>query len=218
MNRYSLQYASNLFIDLNKFNASALKPVAKNLLLLGNIGRWENKKTRDFFKHAHKTWEHVFWVPGPHDISSSLGKNPWEIYDDIRKDSNTTCLLDQSEIPIHGTNIVILGGVLLGNKAKEDHDWLKERLDCYKTNLPDRKLIVCTHMSPFQYIDSPFYNNTTVQTWFYGGSETYIKFHKNILFLSNGSFAPQSVFFRQMDALYRSAVLPEITARPESMK
>ena len=105
--KWSVQYTSNLFLNTARCPRN-LKPVAPNLLLLGNIGQWENTKTQDFLKYARGNWDKIFWVPSPHDLSSPSGKPFYEILDKMYA-SDKLCILEQSEVCLPGTDIVLLG-------------------------------------------------------------------------------------------------------------
>jgi len=71
---FRLQYASNLFVDMQKQAFSKLvKPAAPTLTLLGNIGRPESSKTYHFFNYCAKNWDTVLWIPGPHELSNPKG-------------------------------------------------------------------------------------------------------------------------------------------------
>jgi hypothetical protein len=67
-----LQYASNLMLPFrnSKRVHQLIKPSAPYLTLLGNIGRPECKRTRDFFKWAAAEFETVYWIPGSLEYSS----------------------------------------------------------------------------------------------------------------------------------------------------
>ena len=221
---WSVQYTSNLFLNTARCSR-IVKPVAPNLLLLGNIGQWENHKTQDFLNYARGNWDKIFWVPSPHDLSSPTGKPFYEILDKMYANGKI-CILEQSEICIPGTDIVLLGcplhiNIYLNKKALmkeykdvyklqgqdvmpldvaewfwEDRDWLKGRLCWYKRTGYPRRVIVCTHTSPFVNLGGIFNDTIPVYGWLHGGSSVLTLQHKNIYFMSNGSSIPQSLELR----------------------
>ena len=67
-----IQFASNLMLPFRsaKHTYKLIKPSAPYLALLGNIGRPECKRTRDFFKWAAAEFETVYWIPGSLEYSS----------------------------------------------------------------------------------------------------------------------------------------------------
>ena len=112
---FRLQYASNLFVDctLNSFS-KLVKPAAPSLVLLGNIGRPESPKTYHFLRYCSKHWDHVFWIPGPHELSNRKGgrmtinEKTMNLHDLVKQMKGLTCM-DSKEAVFHDKRIVLLG-------------------------------------------------------------------------------------------------------------
>ena len=85
---FRLQYASRLFINkmTTKEATEIIKPVAPELVLLGDIGK-PDQKTRSFMKWCDDNYEKVYWVPGYLELSSREKKHTW--YDQYSKCKDT---------------------------------------------------------------------------------------------------------------------------------
>lgn len=118
---FRLQYASNLFVDMFEQPFSKLvKPNARYLALLGNIGRPESPKTYHFLNYCSKQFDNVFWIPGPHELSNPKGgrmtlleKNK-KLYL-LTKSLPKVMLMDSKEAVFHKQRIVLLGTPLWSN-------------------------------------------------------------------------------------------------------
>jgi hypothetical protein len=112
-----IQYASNLLVHTRPVLESIklLRPSAPVLALLGNIGHPYCDKTRDFFRWTETKYQHIFWIPGALEYSSSTeNATSWyersdQIYESIRNwELNRTLFCQKLEFKYPGTNINIL--------------------------------------------------------------------------------------------------------------
>jgi hypothetical protein len=67
-----IQYASNLMLPFCSPKRVLIKPSTPYLTLLGNIGRPECRKTRDFSKWASGEFKTIYWIPGSLEYSSYI--------------------------------------------------------------------------------------------------------------------------------------------------
>ena len=76
---YRLQYASNLNVHMMSVIQARqlLNPVAPNLVLLGDIGIPNCRKTSEFFSWCGDNYEKVYWIPGFLEMSDSEGTHNW---------------------------------------------------------------------------------------------------------------------------------------------
>lgn len=79
-----LQYASGLMIHTHRCwkVSNYLRPVAKNLALLGNTGRPSAETTINFLRDVADKYEHVYMVFGPEELSAAAGQS---FYDNIQQ-------------------------------------------------------------------------------------------------------------------------------------
>jgi hypothetical protein len=112
-----IQYASNLLVHTRPVLESTrlLRPSAPVLALLGNIGHPYCDRTRDFFRWTETKYQHIFWIPGALEYSSSTeNATSWyersdQIYESIRNwELNRTLFCQKLECRYPGTNINIL--------------------------------------------------------------------------------------------------------------
>lgn len=76
-----IQFCSDLHLNSYPFSKKdeyeefeeIVKPVAKALVLCGDIGIVGSKLLNSFFRWAHTKWEILFWIPGFHECMDSLG-------------------------------------------------------------------------------------------------------------------------------------------------
>lgn len=72
MQKYRIQYASNLFLNKTPHTLkSVLNPCAPFLALCGNIGLANCPSTKRFLKEADKQYDKVFWIPGTLEYTTS---------------------------------------------------------------------------------------------------------------------------------------------------
>ena len=87
MPRFSLQYASNLHITRHDKPLFPLfvKPAARHLALVGDVGNPEHPHFSNFFTYASQHWHTVIYAPTPHSNHSL-------IYDHIKHLQNVHIL------------------------------------------------------------------------------------------------------------------------------
>jgi hypothetical protein len=122
--KFAIQYVSNLYANSGWKQAwSALLPgAAPTIALLGNCGSVATKAEADntfqFLRRLSVTYPHVFYVPGPLEMTSG-GAEPkgfteqWDSLDDVaflagRKHNNIT-ILQQGEWYDSKNDVVVLG-------------------------------------------------------------------------------------------------------------
>ena len=116
---YKLQYAGNLAVDSHAMNFDRLvRPRVENLALLGNIGRPDHPRTKDFLQYCANNWKQVYWIPGPHELTNVKEQKKKEYYhkkiercQTLATDTDVSFII-QSEIPIPYTSISLLGSTL----------------------------------------------------------------------------------------------------------
>ena len=81
-----LQYASGLMVHTHSCwrLSNYLRPVAKNLALLGNTGKPSAETTINFLRDVADKYENVYMVFGPEDLSGK-GSSANSFYDNIQK-------------------------------------------------------------------------------------------------------------------------------------
>ena len=121
MKGFTLQYASNFFLNLHKRRdfQHMLNPCAENLAILGNICSVDtpiNKEIYDsFLKYVSKAWKNVYIIPGPHEFSSNTKKPFYENYislTEIKHAYKNIVILNNSNVNIPKTNITLVGSTL----------------------------------------------------------------------------------------------------------
>ena len=124
--KYSLQYASNFFLNLHKRRdfQNMLIPVSENLVILGNISSVDSDESRvvysSFLEYVSSLWKNVYIVPGPYEYSSR-GNNPKPFYDlytnfvKVKHKYKNVLILNNSNFHIYNTNINLVGSTLWTN-------------------------------------------------------------------------------------------------------
>ena len=119
--KYTLQYASNFFLNLHKRRdfQNMLVPISENLVILGNISSLESDESRvvysNFLEYLSKGWKNVYLVPGPYEYCS---RNPKPFYDlytnlvEVKYKYKNILILNNSNIHISNTNINLIGTTL----------------------------------------------------------------------------------------------------------
>ena len=113
---FQIQYTGNLGVDSQKTPfKKLLVPKVDNLALLGNIGRPDHARTKDFLQYCAEGWKKTYWILGPHELSNTKGSKE-SFYKKIELCQNIAAstegkvvMILQSEIPIHDSPITILG-------------------------------------------------------------------------------------------------------------
>lgn len=120
--KYTLQYASNFFLDLHKRRdfKNMLVPSSENLALLGNVCRVNDQTNmneyKKFLDYCSKEYKNIYIVPGVWEICSDYSP---KTYDDcfknltslIKKYKNVN-ILNNSHMSIPNTNIELIGTTL----------------------------------------------------------------------------------------------------------
>ena len=142
--KYTLQYASNFFLNLHKrrdFN-KMLIPSSQNLALLGNICSLDSNESiiryRDFLDYCSKNFKNTYIVPGVWEISSAKPQHYNNCIENlyILKDQyKNISILNNSHIHIPNTDINLVGSTLWTRSPYIKHQcmfeynyvWLKRR-------------------------------------------------------------------------------------------
>jgi hypothetical protein len=133
--KYTLQYASNFFLNLQKKRdfQSMLKPSCENLALLGNIGALDTPSSlriyKDFLTYVSYNWKETYVVPGPYELTS---KSP-KVYNKCLEELHTLNLsydnlrvLNNSHVIIPGTDIQLIGSTLWSRRPYLRHQCMFE--------------------------------------------------------------------------------------------
>lgn len=119
--KYTLQYASNLFLNLqNKLVFSdILKKCSPHLALLGNICSLDTDRSRTIYKefltYVSYNWEQTFLVPGPYELCSVKPQHYKEMIDnldELKEDFSNVIILNNSHTTVPNTDIQIIGSTL----------------------------------------------------------------------------------------------------------
>ena len=118
---YTLQYASNFFLNLHKRRdfQNMLVPVSENLAILGNISSLDSSKSKEeydsFLDYVSKEWKNVYLVPGPYEYSSRYPKPYYELYTElvsVKHKYKNIVILNNSNLLVSKTNICLVGSTL----------------------------------------------------------------------------------------------------------
>ena len=123
---YTLQYASNFFLNLHRQRdfQKMLVPSSENLALLGNICSLDTNDSRVLYKkfltHASNKWKNVYIVPGPWEMASHLAPRKHQLNIDslygLTKYFRNVHLLNNSYLTIPDVNINLIGTTLWVDK------------------------------------------------------------------------------------------------------
>lgn len=118
---YTLQYASNFFLNLHKNQnfKRILDPVSPNLALLGNICSLDTRESiniyKNFLDYCSKNYKNVYLVPGVWEHSSHTPqhyeKMLFNLYN-LKKQYKNITILNNSYVQIPNTNINLIGSTL----------------------------------------------------------------------------------------------------------
>jgi len=133
--KYTLQYASNFFLNLQKKKdfQNMLKPSSENLALLGNIGALDTQPSIDTYKnfltYTSYNWKQTYLVPGPYELTSKTpriySKSLEELYK-LNESYNNVKVLNNSHVIIPGTDIQIIGSTLWSRRPYFRHQCMFE--------------------------------------------------------------------------------------------
>lgn len=107
---FALQLLSNLRLDTRSKNLP--KALAKNVALLGNTLNVESPNFLTHLKEITSRWEHVYFVPGPYELSSKTGTPFWKQHDalfDAQRNVSNLSVMTQLDIHLPNEQIVLLG-------------------------------------------------------------------------------------------------------------
>ncbi len=185
----SLQYISDLHIDRLPISKIVnFKPIAKNLLICGDVGFVKHPNFSEFFKLIKSDYDNVFFVAGNHefDCSSLFNEKKYNLYFPLLQeimDKHSIKLLNCNNYNID-SNTIIAGCTLWSNPKMcnnpnkyidynnhlirhcEEVNWIKKIL---KTN---NKIIFASHFVPTaKLIEKKYYKNNEPCDWFYSDLE-----------------------------------------------
>jgi len=116
--KYTLQYASNFFLNLQKKKdfQHMLKPCSENLALLGNIGSLDSydsiNRYKEFLTYTSYNWKNVYVVPGPYEYTSLKPRPFQHLLDELYKLENSydnVRILNNSHADISNTDLQLIG-------------------------------------------------------------------------------------------------------------
>lgn len=178
-----VQFASDLHLNAwpNVPFEKLLEPVAKTLVLAGDIGHPDSIRLRSFFKWCSLRWDLIFWIPGHHEMT-----DVWH----LKSRTYDECLAHMRVVIAEFPNIMILhrdayvtddGFVFLGcplwgrlssmsedlskdpiarditRHYEEDLKWLRQQV--LRSELPT---VIATHYPPtYTLMDRRFVNQPT---------------------------------------------------------
>lgn len=133
--KYTLQYASNFFLNLHKrrdFN-KMLVPSSKNLALLGNIctlDTIENKIVyNNFLDYCSRTYKNTYLVPGVWELCSVKPQHYntcMKSLSSIVKQYKNISILNNSHVSIPNTGINLVGSTLWTRSPYIKHECMFE--------------------------------------------------------------------------------------------
>ena len=133
--KYTLQYASNFFLNLQKKNdfQRMLLPSSENLALLGNICSLDTEKSIDvyneFLTYTSYNWKHIYIIPGPYEYSSVKPKYYNECLNELYKLKDLYSnikILNNNHVNIPNTDIQVVGSTLWANYPYIRNQYLYE--------------------------------------------------------------------------------------------
>lgn len=123
---YTLQYASNFFLNLHRQRnfQKMLIPSSENLALLGNVCSLDTGESRklykDFLTYASGKWKHVYIVPGPWEYASFIAPRTHQSNIDslykLSKEYKNINVLNNSIVNLPNVHINLIGSTLWINK------------------------------------------------------------------------------------------------------
>lgn len=200
----SFQFASGLLGNLGR-----LKPIAPNLILLGNCLNVSTPKWKVKAAGALKGWAHVYCIPGLSEYTA-LGK-PTDMM--MLRDQLQTLagpkftVLDQAEIPFEGGILLGASGLLgsptgaqwltdakgqrqvknsdLDAMHEDDIEWIEQRLFFWSKR--QTRILLATAFSPFEGSPCPPSLWRTPSVWLAGSNSKNISGYisRGVFFASN---------------------------------
>ncbi|KAI6855705.1 hypothetical protein KC323_g8223 [Hortaea werneckii] len=196
MRPVSIQFLSDIHLDRLLYQPVPIPPAAPILLLIGDIGRFDDYvQYRDFLIHHSAHFEKLILIAGNHEFYSSSRTEGLAAAERLVQEpqmSGKLLFLNRGRFDIPETNITILGCTLHSHIASDytklthdfarikdwrvaDHNqehekdltWLKTSIaECSKEQ-PQRKIVVATHYAPaFEKTTHPANENNAISQCF----------------------------------------------------
>ncbi|KAI7335289.1 hypothetical protein KC315_g3327 [Hortaea werneckii] len=173
----SIQFLSDIHLDRLLYQHVPIEPAAPILLLIGDIGRFDDyDQYRDFLVHQSAHYEKAILVAGNHEFYSSSRTEGLEAAERLvreQKMNSKLLFLNQARFDVPNTNVTILGCSLHSPIAPDytklthdfarikdwrvaDHNseherdlaWLKSSIAACSNEQPQRRKVVATHYAP----------------------------------------------------------------------
>lgn len=171
--KYTLQYASNLFLNLQKKKdfQNILKPSSESLALLGNIGSLQDETSismyKEFLTYTSYNWKQTYIIPGPYELSSVKQKNFGQCLEELYKlneSYDNVKVLNNAHVIIPNTDIQLIGSTLWCRNPymkhqcmfEYSHIWLQRHQGLANIMGED---IVHWHQEDLEYIKNMLKNN-----------------------------------------------------------
>ena len=131
---YTLQYASNFFLNLHRQRnfQKMLVPSSENLALLGNICSLDTGDSRKLYKefltYTSSSWKNVYIVPGPWEMASHITPREYQsnmhsLYK-LSKEFTNVSILNNSTVVLPNLNLI--GSTLWMNKPHMRYTYMFE--------------------------------------------------------------------------------------------
>ena len=114
--RFRLQYMSDLHLERNK-GFPRIKPMARNLALLGDIGHHHTQNYRDFLSYCSHSYERTFLLAGNHEYYGSSIPDVRHAINQICDGLGNVFFLQQRTIDVDG--VTVAGCTLWSNISKK---------------------------------------------------------------------------------------------------
>jgi hypothetical protein len=153
---FRIQYASNLSVPKYANLKSTLVPVAPYLALVGNCG---SMQTLPFmFQYSSKEFEHVFYVPGPHDPPYSWLHQTAKTFSNVHLLQRESYYLEQYNLSIIGTSWWKDTGswarrgypITCNVRGSYDTQWIQSQVEMNVQQYRDT-ILLTHHSFPYQY-------------------------------------------------------------------
>ncbi|KAI6893856.1 hypothetical protein KC318_g15111 [Hortaea werneckii] len=177
-NSVSIQFLSDIHLDRLLYQHVSIQPAAPILLLIGDIGRFDDYvQYRDFLIHHSARFEKLLLVAGNHEFYSSSRTEGLEAAERLVREpkmNGKLSFLNRGRFDVPDTNITVLGCTLHSHiissaYTKLTHDfarikdwqvadynqehendlaWLEKSIAICSKDQPRRKIVVATHYAP----------------------------------------------------------------------
>jgi len=155
-NSHSIQYVSNLFLD--KSTEKYEMPVSgQSIVLLGNIGKLDHPKYKNFIDYCSHNFENVFVVPGMYEcdlnehiieFKNDINVIRYELDESIKHRTNVYSLVNQEYM---FRDYYIIGSMMypenheLKSRCEEDYNYMTNALLNLSAN---QKILILSHFEP----------------------------------------------------------------------